>query len=116
MESISRPRRAHSRGLIPLAVALAAAAFFAFVPASVRADDARTVTVVGTSDVADSGLVQGALEPGFERAFPQYDLQYVSQGTGPAITFAESGAASGLLVHAASLENQFVANGFSKEQ
>ena len=115
MESISRLRRAHSRGLPPRTAAIVAAAFLALAPAVARADDARTVTVVGTSDVADSGLVQGVLEPGFEHAFPQYDLQYVSLGTGPAITFAEAGTASGLLVHAASLENQFVAQGFSNE-
>ena len=39
----------------------------------------------------------------------------MSVGTGVAINDAESGVASALIVHAASLENQFVAQGFSKE-
>jgi tungstate transport system substrate-binding protein len=82
----------------------------------VRADDSSTVTIVGTSDVVDSNLVADVLQPDFEAAYPQYTLKYVSQGTGPAIATAESGAASGLLVHAASLENQFVAAGYSVEQ
>ncbi len=64
--------------------------------------------VVGTSDVSDSNLMSAVIEPGFEAAYPQYDLQYVPKGTGPAITYAEAGSASALIVHAASLENQFV--------
>ncbi|MBV9484459.1 MAG: substrate-binding domain-containing protein [Frankiaceae bacterium] len=87
-----------------------------FGPAVAHADDSGTVTVVGTSDVVDSNLVAAVLQPGFEAAYPQYKLKYVSQGTGPAIATAESGAASALLVHAASLENQFVAAGYSAEQ
>jgi tungstate transport system substrate-binding protein len=103
-----RPRR--------LGVAcLAAVAALAVWPAAGRADDAATVTVVGTSDVSDSNLVSAVLKPGFEAAYPQYHLNYVSQGTGAAIATAKAGAASGLLVHAASLENQFVADGYSNE-
>lgn len=64
--------------------------------------------VVGTSDVSDSNLMAAVIEPGFEAAYPQYDLQYVAKGTGPAITYAEAGSASALIVHAESLENQFV--------
>ena len=81
-----------------------------------QADDANTLTVVGTSDVFDSNLVQAVLEPGFEAAYPQYDLNYVSKGTGAAIAYAEAGTASAMLVHAASLENQFVDQGYSAEQ
>ena len=64
--------------------------------------------MVGTSDVFDSNLIQAVIKPGFEAAFPDVTLNYVSKGTGAAITFAEAGTASALLVHAASLENQFV--------
>src|SRR3984893_17879511 len=80
-----------------------------------RADNPSTLTVVGTSDVQDSGLMPLLVAPMFQKAFPQYTLKYVSVGTGVAINDAESGVASALLVHAASLENQFVAQGFSKE-
>jgi tungstate transport system substrate-binding protein len=61
-------------------------------------------------------LITNVIKPGFERAYPQYRLDYVSKGTGAAIQFGEQGAASGLLVHAATLENQFVAQGYSLER
>jgi tungstate transport system substrate-binding protein len=69
------------------------------------------VTVVGTSDASDSNLLSAVLKP----AYPQYHLNYVSLGTGAAINYAKAGSASALLVHAASLENQFVAGGYSDE-
>src|SRR5262245_55920896 len=80
-----------------------------------NADDSSTLTVVGTSDVFDSNLVQTVIKPGFEAAHPGITLNYVSKGTGAAITFAEAGTASALLVHAASLENHFVGQGYSLE-
>lgn len=80
-----------------------------------HADDAATLTIVGTSDVFDSFLVQTVLKPQFEAAYPQYTLNYVSRGTGAAIAYAKSGAASAMIVHAAALENQFVADGYSLE-
>jgi tungstate transport system substrate-binding protein len=82
-------------------------------PGTSRADDSTTVTVVGTSDVVDSNLVNAVLMPDFEKAYPQYTLKYVSQGTGQAINTAESGAASAVLVHAAPLEASFVRGGYS---
>lgn len=96
--------------------ACASVAAVATLPASASADSSSTVTVVGTSDVFDSGLIQSVIKPDFEAAYPKYSLNYVSQGTGAAITYAEAGTASALLVHAASLENQFVAGGYSAEQ
>jgi tungstate transport system substrate-binding protein len=107
---ISAPRRA-------LTLAVAAVLCVFLLPAmAARADSPSTLTVVGTSDVQDSGLMPLLVTPMFEKAFPQFTLKYVSVGTGVAINDAESGLASALLVHAASLENQFVAQGFSKEQ
>jgi ABC-type tungstate transport system permease subunit len=87
---------------------VAALAAVTLTPAASHADTSSTVTVVGTSDVFDSDLIQNVIKPDFEKAFPQYTLNYVSQGTGAAIAYAEAGTASALLVHAASLENQFV--------
>jgi tungstate transport system substrate-binding protein len=74
-----------------------------------------TLTVVGTSDVSDSGLVPNLIKPEFQAAYPQFDLNYVGSATGVAIQSAESGngSPSALIVHAASLENQFVAGGYS---
>jgi tungstate transport system substrate-binding protein len=106
-----RPRRAH------LAIAaVTALAAVSLTPVASHADTTSTVTVVGTSDVFDSDLVQQVIKPDFEKAYPKYTLNYVSQGTGAAIAYAEAGTASALLVHAASLENQFVGSGYSLEQ
>ncbi|HTW20584.1 MAG TPA: substrate-binding domain-containing protein [Mycobacteriales bacterium] len=109
----TRSRRRAALASIASLVALGGAAL---VPAAAHADTSSTVTVVGTSDVFDSDLMQQVIKPGFEKAYPQYTLNYVSQGTGAAISYAEAGTASALLVHAASLENQFVASGYSYEQ
>ena len=91
---------------------------FLMAPALASADSPSTLTVIGTSDVSDSGLIPNVIQPGFQKAFPQYTFKYIGTGTGNAIAMAESGAAgaSNLIVHAASLENQFVAGGYSSEQ
>src|ERR1700748_1487035 len=79
------------------------------------ADSPTTLTVVGTSDLADSGLMPNLLQPRFQQQFPQFAFKYVGSATGAAIQSALSGTggASVLIVHAPSLENQFVAGGFS---
>lgn len=83
---------------------------------SAPADAATTsVTVVGTSDIYDSDLFQSVIAPGFEAAYPQYTVNYVSKGSGAAIKYAEAGSADALIVHAPSLENQFVGQGYSLE-
>lgn len=78
------------------------------------------MNIVGTSDVSDSGLMANVIIPDFKAANPQgsspaLNIQYFGSATGTAITNAETGVdtPSMLIVHAASLENQFVANGFS---
>jgi tungstate transport system substrate-binding protein len=91
------------------------AAVLLLAPVLASADTSSTLTVIGTSDVSDSGLIPNVIQPGFTKAFPQFTFKYIGTGTGNAIAMAESGAAgaSNLIVHAASLENQFVAGGFS---
>ncbi len=91
------------------------AAVLLLVPGLANADTSSTLTVVGTSDVSDSGLIANVIQPGFNKAFPQFTFKYVGSATGAAIQNAENGTGgpSALIVHAASLENQFVANGFS---
>ncbi len=102
----------------PLLGLLAAAATLLLMPALANADSSSTLTVVGTSDVSDSGLVANLIEKDFHQAYPQYTFKYVPGATGTAISQAESGSqgASALIVHAATLENQFVAKGYSYEQ
>ncbi|MBV9802976.1 MAG: substrate-binding domain-containing protein [Solirubrobacterales bacterium] len=84
-------------------------------PTLANADTSSTLTVVGTSDASDSGLIPNVIQPGFNKAFPQFTFKYVGSATGAAIQNAENGTGgpSALIVHAAALENQFVANGFS---
>ena len=111
-----RARTGHRRG--PLTAALALLLVLALAPATALADTPSTLTVVGTSDVSDSGLMSNVLQPAFTKAYPQFTFKYIGTATGTAISDAESGSvgASALIVHAASLENQFVAGGFSAEQ
>ena len=82
-----------------------------------RADSPTTLTVVGTSDMADSGLIPNFLQPQFQQQFPQFTFKYVGSATGAAIQSAMNGTGgpSVLIVHAPSLENQFVAGGFSMD-
>lgn len=91
----------------------------AALPALASADNPAQLTVVGTSDVSDSGLMPNLIQPEFENAFPQFSFKYVGSATGAAIQSAEgTGTTAGpsvLIVHAASLENQFVASGYSYE-
>jgi tungstate transport system substrate-binding protein len=104
------------RRVTPL-LAVCAVTALLFGPALASADTSSTLTVVGTSDVSDSGLMANLIQPGFQAAFPQFTFKYVGTATGTAITDAETGvgAPSVLIVHAPSLENQFVAQGFSYE-
>jgi tungstate transport system substrate-binding protein len=102
------------KSLALLAAPLAVAALL-LVPALANADTSSSLTVVGTSDVSDSGLIQNLVEPDFKVQYPQFTFKYVGTASGTAITDAETGSqgASVLIVHAASLENQFVAGGYS---
>ncbi len=64
--------------LRPRAAALAVAAVLSLAliaPAAANADTSSTLTVVGTSDVSDSGLVPNVIMPQFKRSFPQYHVQ-----------------------------------------
>src|SRR6202012_5735737 len=79
---------------------------------------ARSVSawsVDGPSNVSASGLIPNLIQPQFQAAFPQFTFKYTGSATGTAIQNAESGngGPSMLIVHAASLENQFVSGGFS---
>lgn len=111
--STPTPRRGRRSVAAGLTLALSASLALLSAPA---AHAATPFVVVGTSDVSDSGLVANVIEPRFEAAYPQYDLQYVSKGTGAALTDARNGLAAAAIVHAAGIENQFVRDGYSLEQ
>jgi tungstate transport system substrate-binding protein len=101
--------------LIPVVAAVFATSLVSV--SSAQAVGTIPLNIVGTSDVQDSGLMDSVITPGFEAAYPQYNVSYLAQGSGTAIKTAESGKGdeSLLIVHAASLENQFVASGYSAE-
>lgn len=110
--SISHTRRR----LIAATAAFSLAALPAtFLASPSQADGPTPLAIVGTSDVSDSDLMSKVIKPGFEAAHPEYRLDYTGTGTGQAIGQAKTGVFSALIVHAASLENQFVADGFSNE-
>jgi ABC-type tungstate transport system permease subunit len=105
------------RKTLAIPAGLLAAAALMFAPALASADTPSSLTVVGTSDVSDSGLVPNFLQPQFQQQFPQFTFKYVGSATGAAIQSAMNGTGgpSVLIVHAPSLENQFVAGGFSMD-
>src|SRR5450755_151537 len=112
--------RAHhgARRRFPMAlIGLLSLAVLLVTPGLASADTSSTLTILGTSDVSDSGLVAKLIQPEFEQAYPQFTFNYLGDATGAAIAEAESGAlgASALIVDAPSLENQFVALGYSSE-
>jgi ABC-type tungstate transport system permease subunit len=113
LRPIARPARSQW-----LLAALLTAVAALHSPSFARADSATSLTVVGTSDVSDSGLMSNVIQPAFHAAYPQYSFSYIGKATGAAISYAETGefGPSVLLVHAASLENQFVAGGYSSER
>ncbi len=49
-------------------------------PAMASADTSSTLTVIGTSDVSDSGLMPNVIQPGFQKQFPQYAFKYIGPG------------------------------------
>ena len=114
----TQPQAGHNFSLLRRVIACAIVglvSIFVLHPSAARADSSSTLTVVGTSDVSDSGLVPNVIMPQFKQQFPQYTFKYVGSATGTAIQNAENGTGgpSALIVHAPSLENQFVAGGFS---
>jgi ABC-type tungstate transport system permease subunit len=101
---------------------LVAALALLALPTLSRADTSSTLTIVGTSDVSDSGLMPNLIIPQFHAAYPQFALPvYDGNATLAAIDIAENetgndyNGSSVLIVHAASLENQFVAGGYSMD-
>jgi ABC-type tungstate transport system permease subunit len=112
----SVPSSARHRGRLLTLIAAVVAAL-ALLPAAAQADNPNQLTVVGTSDVSDSGLIPNLIQPEFENQYPQFTFKYVGSATGAAIKSAEgtgtTSGASALIVHAATLENTFVSQGFS---
>jgi tungstate transport system substrate-binding protein len=76
---------------------------------------ASDVIVQGTTDVRDAGLLDDVIIPGFQKAYPQYNLKFIAVGTGQALANAEAGQGDAVLTHAPTSEKQFVDAGYSAE-
>src|SRR2546426_2938951 len=92
------------RALLALLVLGAVAA-----PAAAPAQGTRTVILSTTTSTQDSGLLD-ILVPLFEKQ-TGYTVKTISVGTGQALALAEKGDADVTLVHAPSLEKQYVTEG-----
>jgi tungstate transport system substrate-binding protein len=103
------------RGLAALTALGVALGLGAVLSPTAGAADKVDLNVVGTSDVSDSKLMD-YLKPKFEAAYPQYNLLYSGNATSKAISLAKGGDYDAMIVHAASVENQFVHDGWSAEQ
>src|SRR6201994_734288 len=80
------------RRLLALPVlGLLAALVLMLAPALASADSASTLSIVGTSDVSDSGLMPNLIQPQFQAAFPQFTFKYTGSANGIANQRAESG-------------------------
>ena len=75
------PARPGLRRLLALPVlGLLAAAVLMLTPALASADSASTLSIVGTSDISDSGLMPNLIQPQFQAAFPQFTFKYTGLG------------------------------------
>lgn len=97
----------------PACAAIALALLAVLAIASAAAAD--TIRVQSTTDTIDAGLVDDLLKPMYAQVQPGDTLQYVGVGTGRALDNARNGLADVVITHAPSLEQQFVAGGFSLE-
>src|SRR5262245_24240885 len=93
----------------PFVRALLAAALLAAGLVGPTWGQSRTVILATTTSTQDSGLLD-TLVPPFERQ-TGYTVKTVSVGTGQALALAARGEADVALVHAPSLEKQYVADG-----
>jgi tungstate transport system substrate-binding protein len=101
------------RRLVPLVLLLALCGLGS--AASATADSPTVVLVQGGTTISDSGLMDHIIAPGFQAAYPQYQLQFVPVGTSQALINAENGEADAVFTHNPTAEAAFVAGGYSYE-
>ncbi len=102
---------------------LTACGFAALTAAACGKSSRITLNVWGTSDITDSRLFSELIRPRFEKAFPEYAIDYTAVGSGAAITKAiekenaaiQSERVNLIIVHSPSLEKPFWEDGHSVE-
>ncbi|MDO5530340.1 MAG: substrate-binding domain-containing protein [Paracoccus sp. (in: a-proteobacteria)] len=97
----------------PKTIFVCASAVAALLAAPAFAED-RFITVASTTSTENSGLF-GHILPIFEEE-TGIEVRVVAQGTGQALETARRGDADVVLVHARSLEEEFVAEGYGVER
>jgi tungstate transport system substrate-binding protein len=97
---------------IRLAVAVAVVALAGLLAATASAVQIR---VQSTTDIHDSGQWEHVIEKPFLKAHPEDTLKATFVGTGKALENAKKGLADVVITHAPSLEEEFVAEGYSNE-
>jgi len=83
---------------------------FLFIPSLVGAQGGKFILLASTIGPVDSGIV-GVLEDQFEKE-TGIRVRHVGAGTGAALKIAEQGNIDLVLVHAKSLEEKFIQDGF----
>lgn len=95
-------------GIVALAVIASVAGTTYYFTVAMR--ERRKLVVSTTTSLYDTGLLD-AIEEEFEKRYP-VDLYFISVGTGQAIQHAKRGDADVILVHAPSVEQAFLAEGY----
>jgi tungstate transport system substrate-binding protein len=95
-------------------LALGLFAFICLLPALGRAEGQKFILLSSTIGPIDAGIVD-VLENGFEKE-TGIRVRHVGAGTGAALDIAKQGTVDLVMVHAKSLEEKFVAEGFGTER
>ncbi len=98
-----------ARGLRTAVAALALAAVAVLASAACFQDTSRSLVLTTTTSTYDSGLLDYLIPP-FEEEY-NANVRVISVGTGQALAIGARGDADVVLVHAPSLEEEFVADG-----
>jgi len=95
-------------------IAIAIALLVPFLAGNARAEGSRFILMSSTIAPIDAGIV-AALEDAFEKE-TGITVRHVGAGTGETLDIARKGSIDLVLVHAKSLEEKFVAEGFGTER
>jgi tungstate transport system substrate-binding protein len=74
----------------------------------------KTITLATTTSTVDTGMLDYLLP--FFKADTGIEVKYVYAGTGKALEIAKNGDADVVLVHARSMEDQFIADGYGVDR
>ena len=92
---------------VVLAVAFVAGAWYMTRPPATK----EQITISTTTSFYETGFLD-VLKKNFETKYPQYNVSFISQGTGLAIETAKKGNADLILVHDPTAEKAFLTDGY----